>query len=49
MVTETCFQCLMNTDGSDKMSSNYNAAIDADPSWLPDGSRIAFESYHDGD
>ena len=38
----------MNTDGSNKMRLTCNTAIDADPSWLPDGSRIASDFYSDG-
>ena len=40
--------CLSNADGSGKLRLTYNAAIDATPSWSPDGSRIASDSYRDG-
>ena len=38
----------MNADGTGQARLTNNAAYDSDPSWSPDGSRIAFNSDRDG-
>ena len=38
----------MNADGSGQTRLTSNAAIDQDPSWSSDGSRITFMSFRDG-
>ncbi len=38
----------MNVDGSEQVRLTNNPAYDWDPSFSPDGSKIAFESYRDG-
>ena len=40
---------VMNADGSDVVQLTYNDDWDGWPSWSPDGRRIAFVSYRDGD
>jgi len=39
---------VMNADGSNQTRLTNNLAIDADPSFSPDGSHIVFVSYRDG-
>ncbi len=39
---------VMNADGSGQTRLTDNSATDASPSWSPDGRRIAFTSYRDG-
>ncbi len=38
----------MNADGSDQTRLTNNAAHDYSPTWSPDGAKIAFTSYRDG-
>jgi Tol biopolymer transport system component len=38
----------MNTDGSGVVRLTSNSALDAAPSWSPDGQRIAFHSDRNG-
>ncbi|HKC62893.1 MAG TPA: DPP IV N-terminal domain-containing protein [Pyrinomonadaceae bacterium] len=40
---------VMNADGSNQVNLTKNPAKDQNPSWSPDGSRIAFVSERDGD
>ncbi|MCP4260615.1 MAG: DUF5050 domain-containing protein [Planctomycetes bacterium] len=39
---------VMNTDGSEQKNLTNNSAYDAGLSWSPDGKKIAFDSYRDG-
>lgn len=39
---------IMNVDGSGQVRLTNNPAIDVFPSFSPDGSKIAFASYRDG-
>jgi Tol biopolymer transport system component len=39
---------VMNSDGSDQTNISNNEDSDADPSFSPDGSKIAFTSFRDG-
>ena len=39
---------VMNADGSDQTRLTDNAAWDSYPRWSPDGQRVAFQSYGDG-
>ena len=38
----------MNADGSSQTNLTNNAANDLEPAWSPDGTKIAFSSYRDG-
>ena len=38
----------MNADGSGQTNVTNNSAFDQDPSWSPDGTKIAFTSGRDG-
>ncbi|MBM3501905.1 MAG: hypothetical protein FJX74_24900, partial [Armatimonadetes bacterium] len=37
-----------NTDGSDLTRLTINAAVDAHPSWAPDGNKLAYHTTRDG-
>ena len=39
---------VINADGSDRTNLTTNSVIDLDPTWSPDGTRIAFISYMGG-
>ncbi len=39
---------VINADGSGRIRLTDNPAVDSDPAWSPDGSRIAFTSNRDG-
>ena len=39
----------MNADGTNQTNISNNAADDAFPAWSPDGTKIAFQSFQDGD
>jgi TolB protein len=38
----------MNADGSNPVNLTNNPALDAEPAWSPDGTRIAFQTDRDG-
>jgi Tol biopolymer transport system component len=38
----------MNADGSGQTRLTDDLALDTNPIWSPDGTRIAFQSYRDG-
>ena len=40
---------VMNADGSGQTRLTFNRFFDGNPSWSPDGDRIAFQSREDGD
>jgi len=38
----------MNSDGTDQTRLTFNSANDDDPTFSPNGKKIAFKKFHDG-
>jgi serine/threonine protein kinase len=41
--------CVMNADGSGQRCLTNNGSLNESPAWSPDGTRLAFHSWQDGD